>query len=132
MQPGTPVLALAPGLSPRGTCCSLPWGSVSAAPALGWLRCVLQAPGDGEKGTGVWQQANLSQPLDKEEQRGAVGGSMAAHVPSRMAAPKTSSAEPSIRTGHSGLHWELPIRPLPLWPPLEVPPWEEELQPWTG
>lgn len=59
-------------------------------------------------------------------------GSMAAHVPGGMAAPKTSSAEPSIMAGHSGLHWGLPTHPLPLWTPLEVLPREEELQSWTG
>lgn len=59
-------------------------------------------------------------------------GSIAAHVPGEMAAPETSSAEPSIRAGHSGLHWRLLTHPLPLWAPEEVLRWEEELQPQTG
>lgn len=48
-------------------------------PALGWLRCALQVPRDeGEKGTGVRQRANPSQPLDEEEQRGTAAGSPSA------------------------------------------------------
>lgn len=84
-------------------------------PALGWLRCALQVPeGEGEKGTDVWQQANLSQSLDKKEQRGTGEGSMAAHV-----SPRQALQSPALGLGiqgytgdcpstlsHSGLLWK--------------------------
>lgn len=76
MQPGTSVLALAPGLSPHGTCCSLPYDFVSAAPFFGLAElCPAGYRRRGEKATGAWQQANLSQPLGKKESHGSMDGS---------------------------------------------------------
>ena len=54
---------------------------------------------------------------------------MAVHMPSGMATPETSSAEPSIRAGIQDYARGCPIHPLPCWVPPEVLPWEEELQP---